>query len=333
MMKNTLHSGRGVKGVRPLSDKLSKAFEAGLWEKHSLTLEEIKSWRYCGGWSNPDCIGQYPEYEIFFKQNYPYADFLDPEYECVCGKDIMHNAYIRKDNNASSNSIIIIGSCCVDHFTETKMSRICNKCGNKHKCHYKVGGKLREYNLCSACRKEDLKMDKIYKKNFDAVVYEIKVHAIKKAKAEQEALKKEQDRIAREEYNARKAIVEFEHNHAKDLYFDFPYKSLWRAIIHQYNDEFQINEFTFDTELKVHHCKDTKYFRHWIKSKGHQEMGQFLIADIELFKKKRLSKHRDEYDIKQVMKKHNLTFDLAIAKAKLLGLCYDGIKKVWYKQY
>jgi hypothetical protein len=137
--------------------------------KHKLTVDEVKSWLYCGGRSHPECMTQKMEYESYFLKLYPNANFLEFEDECVCGQDIMHNAYIRKNKHSSVNDIIIVGSCCVEAFTDNKMARICDKCGKKHTSRYTTEG-----NKCAICRKQDAKIDKIYKKQFDELIKEIK---------------------------------------------------------------------------------------------------------------------------------------------------------------
>ena len=111
---------------------LRRAFINGLSD-YGLTPEAIKDWKYCGG--NTDSHLKY------FKLLFPGLGLPEYSNECVCGHAIVKNRYIC---DANGGDVLIIGSCCIDHFIPKRL-RTCSDCGNFHQS--------RKDNLCLPCRK------------------------------------------------------------------------------------------------------------------------------------------------------------------------------------
>ena len=118
---------------------------------YGLSLEDIKSWEYCGGNENI--------YFHDFVKKFGHMAHSECEDKCVCGHKIVINCYIRnKDFTPTKNMkkiqyqnkeipILIVGSCCVKQFMEgTKLKcEVCGKLHRRNKC---------KTNLCSQCDKK-----------------------------------------------------------------------------------------------------------------------------------------------------------------------------------
>ena len=125
-------------------------FKKGLIE-YGLSLEDIKSWEYCGGNENI--------YFNDFVKNFGHMAHPEREDNCVCGHKIVTNCYItNKDFTPTKKMkkiqyqnkeipILIVGSCCVKQFMEgTKLKcEVCGKLHRRNKC---------KTNLCSQCDKK-----------------------------------------------------------------------------------------------------------------------------------------------------------------------------------
>ena len=105
-------------------------FVKGLNE-HDLSLEDIKSWGYCGG----NAISSSENYFNDFVKKFGHMAHPECEVNCVCGHKIVTNCYItNKDFTPTKKMkkiqyqnkeipILIVGSCCVKQFMEgTKLN-------------------------------------------------------------------------------------------------------------------------------------------------------------------------------------------------------------------
>jgi len=114
------------------SVKLRKQFTDGIFEKHGITAEEVKTnWKYCGGADG--CHLNY--FNLHDGLEHPPI-----EDKCVCGVIIEHQCYIK---HKYSNRLITIGSCCIKRFCDTS-GRSCEKCNAPHR--------NRVVNRCNDCR-------------------------------------------------------------------------------------------------------------------------------------------------------------------------------------
>jgi len=330
--------------------RLCQAFKNGLYEKYRITYDEIKTWEFCGGQKHPRAAeysnSDFNRYEQYFYKCFPDAKFLDLIDECVCGQTICHNGYIRKDKNATVNEIIIVGSCCIKHFIDTGLKRICESCNKPHKSHY-----LTEGNSCRSCRllitkeqnaiiKDQKKYKKKFKSTLDAIISRKNAPPsnIKKEKEEMylrlkqiktgipykelyEELKREQE-LAKLN---KKQIKEI--NNANIVYFYFPsgkHGAIFQEIINEMKGYKTIiknpktghttcyNSFTFDFDIKAWHCKETIEFKDIIN-----KLRKYRISDIDKFKTDR-KYYKVKYEQKEI--------------AKECGLYWDNMRKSWYKQ-
>jgi hypothetical protein len=134
-----------------------------------------------------------------------------------------------------------------------------------------------------------------------------------------------------------------EYENSKIIYFDFPYNfaNESMSILLKFKNpnfsgyEKESNRFTYYPELKIWFCRNTKYFKEWIKNEeiAKLQLHMFVIKNIDDFRNKRESAYRAEYNIKNIMSKLNLPFNDTVTYIKRLGYYFDGTKKVWYKQY
>jgi hypothetical protein len=118
---------------------LSTKFLNGLKEKYNMEFDDIKDWIYCGG--------SYNQHYNYFKVCYPKTDL--PEYNelCICNTKIVHNCYIRPSIDAPVETILIVGSCCIEKFLPNGFTRFCERCSEVHK--------RTKYNICFDCEKKE----------------------------------------------------------------------------------------------------------------------------------------------------------------------------------
>lgn len=295
--------------------KLCQAFKNGLYRKYNMTYDDIKTWEFCGGHKHPraTCNSDFNRYELYFYKCYPDAKMLDFIDECICGQSIWHNGYIRKDKNSTVNEIMIVGSCCIEHFINTGLKRICDSCNKPHRSHYKTEG-----NSCRKCRLLIIKEQKKEK----CTVFPSKNRPNTYSNFIQE--KKESRALAIE--CIREKQIELI-NKANTAYFYFPSGN--RGIVFQdtINDmkEYKTmiknpktgrlecyNSFNFDFDIKAWHCKETEEFSDVIN-----QLKKYRISDIEQFKK-----DRKYYKVKYEHKE----------QAKANGFYWDSIIGSWYEQ-
>lgn len=104
-------------------------------EEYGLEYAVVTSeWFYCGDSSNNQ--------DKFFA-HYPDCQLPSLEKHCVCGQSINVNHYITD----GSESILVMGSCCIRKYTNIKMTKVCINCHANHK--------NRKTDYCNNCR--DLK--------------------------------------------------------------------------------------------------------------------------------------------------------------------------------
>ena len=111
-----------------MTDKLSAQFSKGVGELN-MTVDEIKTWTYCGGNQN--------SHYNYFKLRFPNEELPDYQSNCLCNHKIIENCYITKNDE-----IIILGNCCIKRFIP-KSGRTCIECLNPHK--------NRKHNICNDC--------------------------------------------------------------------------------------------------------------------------------------------------------------------------------------
>lgn len=118
--------------VMNTSDIYGKLLE-GLAEV-GISEEELKSgdWRCAGGAHGVRFDKEYPEYE-----RPPHEE------KCLCGRDIVYNAYIY---NKKKDMFAVLGSCCINHFVPGGTKRLCDNCNCML---YSTKGKI-----CKRCRKK-----------------------------------------------------------------------------------------------------------------------------------------------------------------------------------
>lgn len=131
---------------------LSIKFIQGL-QKLGLSYNDVKTWQYCGGKSWSDGEHQLlSKHEIYFMKCYPSIPFPNQVKQCICETGLIHNCYIRKDNNSPIESILIVGQCCVEKFIDSGIKKVCEKCNKTHN--------NRKYNLCNDCKKIQIQREK-----------------------------------------------------------------------------------------------------------------------------------------------------------------------------
>jgi len=119
-----------------MSDRqISQKFLNGLALKAGLEFDDIKDWIYCGG--------NNLQHYNYFKLCYPEATLPPYSEDCICRTKIMNNCYIRENINSPIESVLIVGSCCVEKFLPNGFTRYCQDCGLSHK--------RRKYNICFDC--------------------------------------------------------------------------------------------------------------------------------------------------------------------------------------
>lgn len=311
--------------------KVCTAFKNGLIER-GLEFDNVKNWEFCGSRDN--------FHFLYFKKCFPNYDLPEFKNVCVCGQILyVNNGYIRKDQTVltpdeATNEFLIIGICCTKHFIETGIKRLCDTCKAPHRSHYSTIG-----NTCIKCRKILKNDQRPFKKQFKNVCKEIRAakekQKIQLAAAQIKAAQEEADRVI--------ADLKNEYENSKIIYFDFPYSFFNESMSlllkfknPNFNDyEKESNRFTYYPELKIWFCRNTKYFKEWIKNEeiAKLQLHMFVIKNIDDFRNKREAAYRAEYNIKNIMTKLNLPFNDTIAYIKRLGYYFDGNKKVWYKQY
>jgi len=153
---------------------LSIKFIQGL-QKLGYSYHDIKNWSYCGGKSFSDGEHQLlTKHEKYFMQCYPNTPFPQQCLECVCGQELIHNCYIRKDNNSPIENILIVGQCCVEKFIDGGIQKVCAKCSSPHN--------NRSNNLCNDCRKIQNEKEKEKRKILSKTYYDIPYNISKEHK-------------------------------------------------------------------------------------------------------------------------------------------------------
>jgi hypothetical protein len=278
---------------------LSKKFVSGLREKYNMDYEDVKSWIFCGGQADPNyenIPSQFKAYENYYKLCFPNTPFPLIEDRCICDTKLVHNCYIRENVEATSDSMLIVGSCCIEHFIDAGKVRKCTKCSSDHR--------NRSDNLCKKCRE-----------NIQAEERETKLVA----REEKKRLKKiereaEQERIL----------------HHQRYYFDIPYNR--SKSEHNLKTLLYWNKCKWDSVVGAWWCAgNTKQIEDTL-----DEIPYYHIKDIEAFKDKKKNKiieYKDKSFINTKMRDKKITFTAAVEDAKLDGLKWDADRKLWYRQY
>jgi len=277
---------------------LSIKFIQGL-EKHGLSYNEIKKWQYCGGKSWSDGAYEITRHEKYFKQCYPNEDYPKQKKECICGTDLIHNCFIRENNESSVESILIVGQCCVEKFIDGGLDKRCEKCSSPH-------NNIKD-NLCKICRKRQHNAEQLEKA---------------KQRNLETALRREQKRIEKEKEKERLL-------HSQRYYFDIPYDISNDKENYAY---LKTNKCKWESTIKAWYCNGNKNNIENILD--HFE--EYHIEDIEDFKQKKNTKfkeYKDKNFINDIMKDLKLSFMDAVANAKGKNLRFDKELKLWYKQY
>lgn len=112
------------------SNLFSVKFERGLFDNYGITLNELNSFKYCGGNKS--------RHANYYKLKFGDKPFLQPVEQCVCKHKIVENCYI-----TNGSQIIPLGNCCIKRFMPTETSgRTCEICNIPHK--------NRKFNLCNS---------------------------------------------------------------------------------------------------------------------------------------------------------------------------------------
>jgi hypothetical protein len=280
--------------------KLSKDFINGLCNKHDMSYDDVKNWIFCGGRAgHANAPSKFISYEKYFTQCFPNTEFPDIDNRCVCDAELVHNCYIRKDIEATADTILIVGSCCIDKFIDAGKVKKCERCASDHR--------NRNDNICKTCRNRQNELEKIERKK-----------------------QRELDT-----YNRRldKKIKELEEKerllHLGRLYLDIPY------YISSMTDNYgtlKENRCKWDSELVAWYCNGNERQRNYII----EVFQKYYIKDIEDFKKKRNDKHKEYKSknyINELMGDNNIPFKMAVTLAKNEGHKWDDEQKLWYKQY
>ena len=95
--------------------------------------DDIQNWSYAGGDAR--------QHENYFKLLEREDNLERPEIKsnCLCGQAITNQCYIRRNNE-----LLVVGSCCIEKFTENGVKRTCDSCGDPHR--------NRVVNRCNDCR-------------------------------------------------------------------------------------------------------------------------------------------------------------------------------------
>jgi hypothetical protein len=271
---------------------LSKKFINGLREKYNMDYEDVKTWIFCGGHADPNCENppsQFKAYENYFKLCFPNMPFPDIEDRCICDVKLMHNCYIRQNVGEPIDNILIVGSCCIEHFIDAGKVRKCEKCSSDHR--------NRKDNLCISCRKAE---------------------------------KQSQNKIIAEEKKRLKEIEKERLLHLGRYYFDIPYNLLKAKP--NFKKMLNLNKCKWDSDINAWWCNgNNKQIESTLDI-----FEYYHIEDIEDFKQKRRDKikeYKNKEFIYSKMKDKKITFDLAVEDAKLDGLKWDKLLKLWYRQY
>lgn len=280
--------------------KLSKDFINGLRSKYDMSYDDVKNWIFCGGRAgHANAPSKFISYEKYFTQCFPNVEFPDIDNRCVCDAELTHNCYIRKDIESTADSILIVGSCCIDKFIDAGKVKKCEKCASEHR--------NRNDNICKTCRKSDAyAMALERKKQRDLDTYNRRLDKKIKDAEEKERLL-----------------------HLGRLYLDIPYNISSASGNYKILKE---NRCKWDSDLIAWYCNGNENQRNYII----ECFDKYHIEDIEDFKKKRHDKHK-EYKpknyINDLMDDNKIPFKLAVTLAKNEGHKWDSEQKLWYKQY
>jgi hypothetical protein len=291
---------------------LSIKFIRGL-ESIGLSYNEIKKWQYCGGKSWSDGEHNITRHEKYFHQCYPNEQFPKQVRECICGTDLIHNCFIRENNESPVDSILIVGQCCVEKFIDGGLDKRCEKCELPH-------NNIKD-NLCKNCRKRQ---------------HNIELLERAKQRNLETALRREQKRIENEKEKERLL-------HAQRYYFDIPYKVSNDKENYAY---LKTNKCKWESTIKAWYCNGNKNNIENILD--HFE--DYHIIDIKDFQEKRATQFKDykdknfindimkhlfekKADPKKGVKGVQPLFMDAVENAKEQNLKFDKELKLWYKQY
>jgi hypothetical protein len=273
---------------------LSIKFINGL-EKLGLSYNEIKKWQYCGGKSWSDGSHTITRHEKYFHQCYPNEQFPKQVRECICGTDLIHNCFIRENNESNIESILIVGQCCVEKFIDGGLDKKCEICASSH-------NNIKD-NLCKTCRKERHNIEQFERQ---------------KQRNLETALRKEQKRIEKER------LLE-----ANRYYFDIPYQISNDKENYNY---LKTNKCKWESTIKAWHCNGKPYNIENILD-HFEEYHIKDIEDFKEKRNTKFKEYKDKNFINDIMKDLKLSFMDAVANAKDKNLKFDKESKLWYKQY
>lgn len=124
------------------ADDISQRFIHGI-EELGLNVEKVKQYRYAGG-SPPEYVDRW---KFIVGDDCPNPLECGIRHDhCVCGQRIIRQFWIVKDPKGDlieDDTLLVIGSECIDKFIYSKKAKLCNNCGVAHK--------NRLVNLCNDC--------------------------------------------------------------------------------------------------------------------------------------------------------------------------------------
>ena len=133
-----------------------KKFWDNLKINYGLTQEQLIKWEYAGCFPNEIVSrtdqakvsnGKRRWCDVMGDQPMPYEMV---ETKCVCDVDIIWNHILVEDPNAEEITIIILGSECIENYTDISKKRKCSVCNVKCRSRHEIP-------LCKPCLKESKK--------------------------------------------------------------------------------------------------------------------------------------------------------------------------------
>lgn len=131
-------------GTNTWPQHLISKITANLTKLYGIGIDEFQTYKYCGrhredGWDHKTASG-----EIYFKQLFGNRSFPKIRDSCICDQQIKINCYVTKDLTCKDGLLIVVGSCCIEKFLESGLSKTCSLCSTNHQ--------NRKDNLCTKCR-------------------------------------------------------------------------------------------------------------------------------------------------------------------------------------
>ena len=131
-------------------------FWDNLKKDYGVTQEQLIKWVYAGFFPNE--LGSKTDKAKVYNGKRLWRDIMGDqpmpyemvETQCVCDVEIIWNHILVEDPNAEEITIIILGSECIENYTDISKKRTCSI------CNVKCGSRL-EIPLCKTCLKESKK--------------------------------------------------------------------------------------------------------------------------------------------------------------------------------